>query len=162
MSTGEITKTTMEDLAVLAESAQVTDVMRLLDRTARANQQMLDRHRQLEEAQAERLGVAPSASGTAGEDNMNVYLNSPITYNPTAEAAAMSSTQTTTQSAPISTTPLWQKALLAAALALGSAGIGALIPWVFGAFDKPEATQTFTNTLYELSIKPALGDSQQE
>ncbi|MFA6245171.1 MAG: hypothetical protein WC655_29780, partial [Candidatus Hydrogenedentales bacterium] len=81
MSTGESSKTTMQDLAVLAESAQVTDMMRMLDRTARANEQALDRHRQVEEAQAGKFGVDSSEKAT-GEDNMNVYLNSPITYNP--------------------------------------------------------------------------------
>ena len=55
-------------------------------------------------------------------------------------------------------TPLWQKALVSAALVASGAGAGAGIPWLLGAFDKPAAVQpavdTDTNTLYELSIKP--------
>lgn len=47
-----------------------------------------------------------------------------------------------------------KKALLSTALVLGGVGVGAAVPWLLGAFDKPTTTFTDTNTRYELTLDP--------
>ena len=67
--------------------------------------------------------------------------------------------QPTAPQASASGTPFWQKALASAAFAAGGAGLGAGVPWLLGAFERPATEQTSpaltdTNTQYRLSITP--------
>jgi hypothetical protein len=136
--------------------------MRLLDRTAKTSSAFLGLNCRIAEAEAK--AKYPGLAAPAAEDEMHVFLNSPITVGspesppPTPSQEVPVSQQN--PSARVAAAPWWQKALISAALIAGGAGVGSAIPWLLGAWQiarsvSPPATFLDTNTQYELQIAPA-------
>ena len=147
-------------LAVAAKAIAIDDHRRLLrDNAAR----VADSHR----AMAKAIGMEDTVAPAAREDEVghlivtgDINVADPASLQQAigtlSGKAAANSDQAATAGQQEST-PLWQKALVSAAMVASGAGVGAGIPWLLGAFDRPAAeSPTFadTNTRYELSITP--------
>lgn len=116
-----------------------------------------------------RRGSRKMQDGTLGQsdqnvtedDPMNIVIgdqyhvnNTPQVNTPQTETSAVGFIADTATK--VATGSKLKTALLSTALLASGCGLGAGIPWLLGAFDKPESVSptTDTNTQYEFSITP--------
>lgn len=137
-----------EQVGVFQRMVAAMDLAKVLNRSNRRAEADDDFDQRLREAQAKRtLGdaIAPPQARPVGDDEMNVFFDSPITI--TGLPATMSGDvpPVAPAAAPVRDgNDLAKKLALAAALALGGSGIGAGVPWLLGAYGKQAVTNVTT------------------
>ena len=111
-----------------------------------------------------RRGSRKMQDGTLGQSDQNVTEDDPmnivigdqyhVNNTPQTETSAVGFIADTATK--VATGSKLKTALLSTALLASGCGLGAGIPWLLGAFDKPESVSptTDTNTQYEFSITP--------